>query len=135
MRMDYKIPHHHHQEEDDLEFDEQQCKPKPQLVEKPPSIEESRKPQISDYRVLEEIGSGSFGLVKLVEKDGFKYALKELSKDQVISVRYFSINLLQLGKTESVFRERDFLQMVKHPGFPKIYQTFQVRLILSKYLG
>ncbi len=91
--MDNKIPHHHHQEEDDLEFDEQQCKPKPQLVEKPPSIEESRKPQISDYRVLEEIGSGSFGLVKLVEKDGFKYALKELSKDQVISVRYFSINL------------------------------------------
>jgi hypothetical protein len=29
MRMDYKIPHHHHQDEDDLEFDEQQCKPKP----------------------------------------------------------------------------------------------------------
>jgi serine/threonine protein kinase len=61
--------------------------------------------------VLEEVGSGSFGLVKLVEKDKFKYALKELSKNRV----------MELGKIESVFRERDLLKSLSHPAFPKLY--------------
>ena len=67
--------------------------------------------KLEDFRVLEEVGQGSFGLVRLVEKDGFKYALKELSKNRV----------MELGKIESVFRERDFLKSVSHPGFPKIF--------------
>lgn len=66
---------------------------------------------LEDFRVLEEVGQGSFGLVRLVEKDGFKYALKELSKNRV----------MELGKIESVFRERDFLKSVSHSGFPKIF--------------
>jgi 3-phosphoinositide dependent protein kinase-1 len=70
---------------------------------------------LADFRILEEVGSGSFGLVRLVEKNSFKYALKELSKNRV----------MELGKIESVFRERDFLKSVSHPAFPKIYQTFQ----------
>jgi len=36
--------------------------------------------------MLEEVGSGSFGLVRLVEKDGKKYALKELSKNRILEV-------------------------------------------------
>jgi serine/threonine protein kinase len=34
---------------------------------------------IDDFVLLEEIGSGSFGMVRLVQKEGKKYALKELS--------------------------------------------------------
>ena len=41
---------------------------------------------LEDFRVLEEVGQGSFGLVRLVEKDGFKYALKELSKNRVMEL-------------------------------------------------
>ena len=37
--------------------------------------------------MLEEVGHGSFGTVRLVEKDNYRYALKELSKARVIEVR------------------------------------------------
>ncbi len=87
-----------------------------------PTIDSQSQVTLKDFRILEEVGSGSFGLVRLVEKDGFKYALKELSKNKV----------MELGKIESVFRERDFLKAVNHPGFPKIYQTFQVNKIFNK---
>jgi serine/threonine protein kinase len=42
---------------------------------------------LSDFRMLEEVGHGSFGTVRLVEKDNYRYALKELSKARVIEVR------------------------------------------------
>ena len=52
-----------------------------------PSIEESKSYQLSDYQILEEVGSGSFGIVRLVMRDNQKYALKELSKQRVLDVR------------------------------------------------
>ena len=81
--------------------------------------------KLSDFTILEELGAGSFGIVKLVEKDGLKYALKELSKQKVIDVNKSSLlTSFQTGKTENVFRERDFLKMFNHHAFPKIHQTF-----------
>ena len=47
--------------------------------------------KLSDFTILEELGAGSFGIVKLVEKDGLKYALKELSKQKVIDVNKSSL--------------------------------------------
>ena len=41
---------------------------------------------IDDFVLLEEIGSGSFGMVRLVQKEGKKYALKELSQQRVADV-------------------------------------------------
>lgn len=40
---------------------------------------QKRGVSIEDFVLLEEIGSGSFGMVRLVQKEGKKYALKELS--------------------------------------------------------
>ncbi len=42
---------------------------------------------LKDFQVIETIGSGSYGKVKLVEKDGRRYALKQLNKDHIIKVR------------------------------------------------
>ncbi len=101
--------------DESLEFEGSPCKQPLQLAGKPKATVDSQSQvTLADFRILEEVGSGSFGLVKLVEKDGFKYALKELSKNRV----------MELGKIESVFRERDFLKSVSHPAFPRIYQTF-----------
>jgi hypothetical protein len=45
--------------------------------------------------VLEEIGSGSFGIVKLVMRNQQKFALKELQKQRVVEVScQFVVNLV-----------------------------------------
>ncbi|CDW75605.1 UNKNOWN [Stylonychia lemnae] len=51
------------------------------------SMEESKKAaefSLKDFKVIDNIGSGSFGIVYIVEKDGKQYAMKELMKDQII---------------------------------------------------
>eukprot|EP00350_Pseudokeronopsis_sp_OXSARD2_P005647 CAMPEP_0170561200 /NCGR_PEP_ID=MMETSP0211-20121228/53340_1 /TAXON_ID=311385 /ORGANISM="Pseudokeronopsis sp., Strain OXSARD2" /LENGTH=63 /DNA_ID=CAMNT_0010876429 /DNA_START=254 /DNA_END=445 /DNA_ORIENTATION=- len=60
------------------------------------------------------LGQGSYGRVYLAEKDDYVYALKEVSKTFILNV----------GKAEAVFRERDLLSSFNHPAFPKLYSTF-----------
>ena len=52
-----------------------------------PTSPEQYSCQLSDYQILEEVGAGSFGIVRLVMKNDKKFALKELSKQRVIEVR------------------------------------------------
>lgn len=42
--------------------------------------------QKDDFKIIATLGKGSYGKVNLVEKDGKKYALKELSKDFIVKV-------------------------------------------------
>ena len=42
--------------------------------------------QKDDFKIIATLGKGSYGNVNLVEKDGKKYALKELSKDFIVKV-------------------------------------------------
>lgn len=38
----------------------------------------------NDFKIIKTLGEGSFGKVSLVEKDGFKYALKEVNKEFIV---------------------------------------------------
>ena len=75
--------------QEQLEEEEEEVKVLENLEQKEeePNIEESKSYQLSDYQILEEVGSGSFGIVRLVMRDNQKYALKELSKQRVLDVR------------------------------------------------
>eukprot|EP00347_Sterkiella_histriomuscorum_P007241 403349719 len=70
---------------------------------------------LKDFKIIENIGSGSFGIVYVVEKDGKQYAMKELMKEQI----------LRVGKTEAVLREQEYLKKFNNPAIPKLYYTFQ----------
>ena len=50
------------------------------------SKKDEKETSLKDYQFLQDIGSGSYGKVHLVEKDGKKYALKELNKDHTLRV-------------------------------------------------
>ena len=42
---------------------------------------------LEQYKVLEDsIGRGTYGIVKLVEKDGVRYAMKQLIKEEILKV-------------------------------------------------
>jgi serine/threonine protein kinase len=43
---------------------------------------------IQDFKFLGELGKGSFGKVHLVEREGKKYALKEISKSFILNVSH-----------------------------------------------
>ena len=47
-------------------------------------LESSGEITKEDFKIIDELGQGSFGKVYLVEKDGVKYALKEVNKDFII---------------------------------------------------
>lgn len=40
----------------------------------------------TDFKILGLLGQGSYGKVKLVEKDNKRYALKELQKEFIVKV-------------------------------------------------
>ena len=42
--------------------------------------------KIFDYNIIKRLGEGSFGEVVLGEKQGQKYAIKKISKKQIIKV-------------------------------------------------
>lgn len=46
------------------------------------------KYKLEDYKVQKLIGKGSFGEIMLVERDGSKFAMKKISKKQIIKVKY-----------------------------------------------
>lgn len=71
---------------------------------------------MKDFRLIKDLGSGSYGLVSLVNLHDRLYALKQVNKQKV----------LQVDKVANVHFERDVLQAAKSPYFPEFHFTFQV---------
>ena len=76
---------------------------------------------MKDFKLIRELGSGSYGIVSLVNLHGQLYALKQVNKKKVLKVE----------KVANVHFERDVLQAASNPYFPDFHFTFQV----SKYTG
>lgn len=49
-------------------------------------IQMNKSNKIFDYEVVKKLGEGSFGEVSLATKGGEKFAIKKISKKQVIKV-------------------------------------------------
>ena len=71
---------------------------------------------MKDFKLIRDLGSGSYGVVSLVNLQGKYYALKQVNKQKV----------LQVGKVANVHFERDVLQAANNPYFPDFHLTFQV---------
>ncbi|GBG25064.1 cGMP-dependent protein kinase 1 [Hondaea fermentalgiana] len=80
-------------------------------------VEESLK--LSDLKILQTLGTGTFGRVKLVscEKLGRTYALKMLQKAQIVAYR----------QQKNVMNEKNILMECDHPFILKLYKTFRDR--------
>ena len=76
---------------------------------------------MKDFKLIRELGSGSYGVVSLVNLHGQLYALKQVNKKKVLKVE----------KVANVHFERDVLQAASNPYFPDFHFTFQV----SSYAG
>jgi len=83
---------------------------------------------MDSFKVLENsIGRGTYGEVKLVEKDGARFAMKSLVKEDIMKVhQHLKLTFYQIGKLDHVFREQDILRSLDKHYFPKLYHTFQV---------
>jgi len=73
---------------------------------------------MKDFRVLAEVGKGSYGRVFKVDLKGQVLALKQVSKDIVIKT----------GKIASIHFEKDVLQKAKTDFMPHFHFTFQVSI-------
>jgi serine/threonine protein kinase len=72
--------------------------------------------QLKDLMAVRVLGSGTFGLVKLVvhRNTGAEYALKTMSKKTVIDLR----------QEKGVYRERDLMRELDSPLLPALFATF-----------
>eukprot|EP00475_Leptophrys_vorax_P012119 TRINITY_DN1854_c0_g1_i7.p1 TRINITY_DN1854_c0_g1~~TRINITY_DN1854_c0_g1_i7.p1 ORF type:complete len:749 (+),score=208.08 TRINITY_DN1854_c0_g1_i7:309-2555(+) len=70
-----------------------------------------------EIQIVGTLGRGSFGLVQLVKhkKTGKTYALKQISKSQVV----------ELGQQEHVMSEKNVMSTMDHPFIIKLYSTFR----------
>lgn len=71
---------------------------------------------MKDFQLVRDLGSGSYGVVSLVNLHGNYYALKQVNKQKVI----------QVDKVANVHFERDVLSAASNPYFPDFNFTFQV---------
>ena len=60
---------------------------------------------MKDFQLIKDLGSGSYGVVSLVNLHGTPYALKKVDKQKV----------LKLDKVANVHFERDVLQAANSP--------------------
>lgn len=70
-----------------------------------------------DLELVGVLGRGSFGLVQLMKhkKTGVTYALKQISKSQVV----------QLGQQEHVLSEKNVMIQFEHPFLIKLHATYR----------
>lgn len=78
--------------------------------------------RIADYNVMNTLGTGSFGRVKLVRHKGSSkiFALKCLSKSLVIRTK----------QAEHILAEKEILSSIVHPFIVNVYSTFQDKTTL-----
>lgn len=74
---------------------------------------------MKDFQLIRELGSGSYGIVSLVNLHGELHALKQVNKKKV----------LEVDKVANVHFEKDVLQAADSPYFPDFHFTFQVSLV------
>ena len=73
---------------------------------------------MKDFKWIRDLGTGSYGVVSLVELQGSLYALKQVNKATVF----------QVDKVANVHFERDVLQTANSMSIPEFNFTFQVSL-------
>ncbi|EPZ31456.1 Protein kinase, catalytic domain-containing protein [Rozella allomycis CSF55] len=78
---------------------------------------EARKRTAQDFKILDEIGEGSYSsVVHAIEKDTqIEYAIKILNKRHIVKEK----------KEKYVKVEKDALSLLKHPLIVRLYYTFQ----------
>jgi len=92
-------------------------------------VEDSLK--LSDLKLLQTLGTGTFGRVKLVDcpKLNQTYALKILQKSQIVAYR----------QERNVMNEKEILLECRHPFILKLFRTFKDKhslyLLLEVVLG
>eukprot|EP00287_Rhodomonas_sp_CCMP768_P010568 CAMPEP_0196724168 /NCGR_PEP_ID=MMETSP1091-20130531/6137_1 /TAXON_ID=302021 /ORGANISM="Rhodomonas sp., Strain CCMP768" /LENGTH=357 /DNA_ID=CAMNT_0042066267 /DNA_START=209 /DNA_END=1282 /DNA_ORIENTATION=- len=91
------------------------------------AMEEKKKQEVkncrlSDFEIRATLGTGSFGMVRLVKhkKSGRVYAMKMLSKQLVLKTR----------QLEHIKREREVLAQFSHPFIVNLYVSFQDEMYL-----
>mmetsp|Transcript_10877 Transcript_10877/g.40562 ORF Transcript_10877/g.40562 Transcript_10877/m.40562 type:complete len:336 (-) Transcript_10877:193-1200(-) len=80
-------------------------------------VDDPDKWKISDFTLLETLGTGTFGRVKLCKhrKSGRYFAMKILRKADII----------RLKQVEHLMSEKAVLSSLDHPFIVKLYKTFQ----------
>ena len=73
---------------------------------------------MEEFIEIKEIGSGSYGVVSLVELHGSLYAIKQVNKETIQKV----------DKVANVLFERDVLQAANSLSIPEFNFTFQVSI-------
>mmetsp|Transcript_32991 Transcript_32991/g.65628 ORF Transcript_32991/g.65628 Transcript_32991/m.65628 type:complete len:325 (-) Transcript_32991:729-1703(-) len=78
---------------------------------------ELKEPKLEDFELLDTLGTGSFGRVRLVKykPDGNYYALKILKKSEVI----------YLKQVEHVKTEKHILERISHPFIVNLFGAFK----------
>lgn len=71
--------------------------------------------KVTDFEMLNTLGTGTFGRVKLCTLKGKVYAMKILQKSEVI----------RLKQQEHIISEQKILAMIDHPFIVILYRTFQ----------
>lgn len=71
--------------------------------------------KVEDFKMLDTLGTGTFGRVKLCTYNGKVYAMKILQKSEVI----------RLKQEEHISSERKILLSISHPFIVVLYRTFQ----------
>jgi hypothetical protein len=90
---------------------------------------------IEQFKVVEHsIGRGTYGLVKLVEREGIKYAMKQVAKDEITKVRVvaFLTGLNSLGRWKVYSESRSFSKSWTTPLFQSFSARFRYALRFSE---
>ena len=81
---------------------------------------------INGYKIIKLLGRGSFSKIKLIEKNGKKYAMKIINKTHLTSKTCFQRNkegkIIVNSLLENAMREIAILKKVNHKNIIKLYE-------------
>ncbi|XP_054747490.1 calcium/calmodulin-dependent protein kinase kinase 2 [Anastrepha obliqua] len=119
----------------------------PRSNRKRPPLRESRRVsieqsgsflQLNQYKLMDQIGQGSYGLVKLAysEEDSTHYAMKILSKRRLIRQAGLTKRGQQkpISPLERVYREIAVLKKIDHPNVVKLIEVLDDPMEDSLYM-
>ena len=81
---------------------------------------------INGYKLIKLLGKGSFSKIKLLEKNGKKYAMKIINKNLLTNKQFFELNkegkIIVNSLLENAMREVTILKKVNHKNIVKLYE-------------